>query len=422
VAKSRRVPDDTDDDPRPRKKSRPRDEDDDQPMRPRKKKKSAAGPMRKAVMIGGAVLGSIGLFFLLFWIYTPVGVDSAMLCYCPPETISIEGMDVEELSKIPQIKEMTDSVTNVWKTANDKRLAPGGIKDTDVTKFLLAHVNGSGDTSVEPQQRRGTLTVLRLKNSIDPEKFVAGYSGGTSVYRLDEQTGPEGKKFYQLYQNLAGGRQDDVSFYFPNDRTLVMGSTRRETEEAMKRRSGKVEIDGDMRELANTVDGHFFSAHVTPTATSIDGGRFAYNLNITSDAETKPPTQAGGSFWYASDGNYLLYGEGILMSDRSIASDVRSSMSRSFAKARNQIMQQESKPGGVEEVFFPKSPNGQSTGGSGKADIVEGIIDYIKHSKVYRRDRLVVVEGKINAELFMKMWSGISGKFLPNRGGMGRGF
>src|SRR5437763_12424219 len=55
----------------------------------------------------------------------------------------------------------------------------------------------------------------------------------------------------------------DVSFFFPNSKTLVYGTTRRELTEAMTRSPGRVVLEGTMKELANDVDGHYRSEEHT---------------------------------------------------------------------------------------------------------------------------------------------------------------
>src|SRR5205823_1999617 len=116
---------------------------------------------------------------------------------------------------------------------------------------------------LKPQDRRGSITVVRFKKDVDQNTFVNSFTG---AFQAREMTSRDGKRYHQLYRKVRvppdghEEEEDDISFFFPNGRTLVYTTTRRECEEALTRQPGRVVLEGNMRELANKVDGTFFQA------------------------------------------------------------------------------------------------------------------------------------------------------------------
>src|SRR4051812_41045305 len=214
----------------------------------------------------GAVLGAVAVIVFLVWVYSPVGADHSMLCYMPKETTRLSGYDVDEVMKNAKMTEVHQQLINNYKVFGDKRWPQdAGVKETDVLKYM--HGWAAGDPEEEkdlpPQQKRGELTVIRFKKGVDEAKFVTSFTG---TYICEENQAKDGRKFYQLWSKRKvppdwhEEREDDISFFFPNSTTLVYGTTRRETLEAMTRTPGRVVLEGTMRELANDVDGHYYSA------------------------------------------------------------------------------------------------------------------------------------------------------------------
>jgi len=463
VAKSRRAPEEdvrrrrpADEDDAPRRRGR-RDEDDededdagDGPIKPRRKRKSAAGPTKMVLRIVAAVIGGICLVVLLYWVYSPVGTDSSMLCYFPKETTELQGYDVDEVLKNARMQPVHQTLINNYKSFGDKRWSDVGLKDTDVLRYL--HGRAAGDPEEEkdlpPQQKRGELTVIRFKAPVDEAKFVAGFPN-SSGFQCEEMAAKDGRKFYQLWAKRRvppdnhEEREDDVSFFFPNGRTLVYGTTRRELTEAMTRTPGKVVLEGNMLELSREVDGHYFTASNGWSEKNGVSNSMAFGLGFVDDDfkdQRKFNGVVGTASWFASNGNDFLYASANLYGDRRTASEVKRKMEASYTKAQEQIYQSESgKPTGLTDPFHPAQPKGQGAGAGGPpqfggggtseqtADIIEALGQFAKTARVRQRGRLVIIEGRIEhgppeTGVFEKLWAAVSNKFTVNAFGAGGGY
>jgi hypothetical protein len=446
VAKSRRRPDDDDedDDDAPRKRGKDDDDDDNGPIKPRRKKKSAAGPTKIVLRIIGGVIGAVGLFILLYWVYTPVGTDSSMLCYFPKETGRLQGYDVDEAFKNVKLKDVHETLLNNYRQFGNKRWSEAsGVKDTDVQKYLSGTANGDPEEErdLPLQDKRGELTVIRFKKEVDEAKFVASFTG---AYQCEEMSGKDGKKFYQLWEkvrvppDMHEERRDDVSLFFPNKTTLVYASTRRELREAMNKTAGKISVEGDMKVLANEVDGHYFQC---------SGGWFeqnglvnsaAFNLSFLDEdirGDRRSFGVTGTAMWWASNGNDFLYASANLYGSTLAAREIRRKLAAGYRKAQEDIYQSESgKPSGLSDPWNPPQPKQQAAGPGGFAgpaqtanaeqvkDTIEALAEYSKTARVRQRGRLVIVEGLIphgNPEqgIFEKLWKAIGPKFQFNQGG-----
>jgi hypothetical protein len=452
VAKTRRAPeddvrrrrdDDEDDAPR-RRGRRDDDEGDDAPFKPRRKRKSAAGPTKMVIRIVAAVVGAIGLVILLYWVYSPVGTDSSMLCYFPKETTYLQGYDYDEAFKNAHLQPVHQTLTNNYHIFGEPRW--GGVqepKESDVLRYL--HGAASGDPEEEkdlpPQQRRGELTVIKFKIPIDEAKFVAGFPNGAG-FQCEEMQAKDGRKFYQLWSKKRvppdnhEEREDDISFFVPNSKTLVYATTRRELTEAMTRTPGKVVVEGNMGLLANEVDGHYFSASVGPGSDQIGSSNtIAFGLGFVDEEfkdQRKHNGVVGTASWFASNGNDFLYASAQLYGDARTAREVRRKLSASYTKAQEQIYQSDSgKPGGLTDPFNPPQPKGQGGSAFGTtsteqtADVIDALAEYSKSARVRVRGRLVIIEGLIphghpETGVFEKFWSAISSKFMVNQYGAGR--
>lgn len=456
MAKSRRAPDedvrrrrpDDDEADAPRRKGRRDDDEEDEaddagPIKPRRKKKSAAGPAKIVFRIIAAVLGAIALVVFLVWVYTPVGCDSSMLCYFPKETTYLQGYDFDEVTKNAKMTEVHQQLLNNYKLFGDRRWNDQtGVKETDVLRYM--HGRASGDPEEEKdlpeQQKRGELTVIRFKAPVDEAKFVASFTG---FYQCREDTAKDGRKFYQLWYKRRVPPDNheeeaaDVSFFFPNSKTLVYGTTRRELTEAMTRSPGRVVLEGTMKELANDVDGHYFSASAGSVGFEGNGVSYsiAFGLGFV-DEEFKDTRKFNGvvgtANWFASNGNDFLYASAQLYGDARTAREVRRKLSASYTKAQEQIYQSDSgKPGGLTDPFNPPQPKGQGGSAFGTtsteqtADVIDALAEYSKSARVRVRGRLVIIEGLIphghpETGVFEKFWSAISSKFMVNQYGAGR--
>lgn len=449
MAKSRRVPDDDEDNDAPRRKGRKSDDDEDDdngggPIKPRKKKKSAAGPTKIVLRIIGGVIGAVGLFILLYWVYTPVGTDSSMLCYFPKETTRLQGYDVDEAFKNVKLKEVHETLMNNYRQFGNKRWnESSGVKDTDVQKYLSGTASEPDEDKDLPEQdKRGSLTVIRLKKEVEEPKFVASFTG---AYLCEEMAGKDGKKFYQLWTKVRvppdfhEERKDDISFFFPNKTTLVYATTRRELREAMNKTAGKISVEGDMKILANEVDGHYFTCSGGWQTESGLSNSMAMKLSFldVEMRDDRPAFSVGGTaMWFASNGNDFLYASANLCSSEQAAREARRNLAAGYRKAQEEIYQSESgKPGRLTDPWNP--PEKKQTGPAGAGafagpaqsanaeqvkDTIEALSEFTRTARVRQRGRLVIIEGLIphgNPEqgTFEKFWKAIGPKFQYNQYG-----
>ncbi|MSR53863.1 MAG: hypothetical protein EXS09_11330 [Gemmataceae bacterium] len=427
-SKSRRRPDDEEKAPRKKRKQEDEDGDDEGPIKPRKKRKSAAGPVRLVMRICAGVLGGIGLIFLLYWVYSPIGTDHALLCYFPPETTSLSGYDADEGMRNFKLKDVHDTLISNYKVSDGKRFNDStGVVYTDVDKYMSGTAAGNyeeeKDLPLDSQDRRGSLTVIRFTKELDPEKFASSFSGR---FKSTPTTSRDGKPYYQLQEfvdKTVGAvtqqePKDTISFFFPNKRTLVYATTRRELEEALKRQPGRVVVSGDMRELANKVDGLYFQCSTGFNELSGPTNSMAFALTFVDTAVRDQKTYTGvtgtGS-WFASNGNEFLYASATLYMDYATAKTVRSKLEESFGKARKEIYNGTSgQPSGLEDPFNPKDKAGGNTAAT--KDVLEALSEYSKHARVRRLGRLVIVEGTIShgmpeQGLFERFWTVVGTKY-----------
>lgn len=425
------------------------DEDDDEEeeeeevqIRPKKIKRPKVRPSSVVGTVIGGIVGFVAFVYFLYWVYSPVGADNRLLCYCPPETFSIEGMDVEEVIRNTKLKEVWERSFSRYKTnGNDRRFKDSGLTEKDVAYYLNCQATGDWEREKDltPQERRGSLSMLRFKNSFDPEKIIGSFTNSTP-YRKEEFTGKNGNKYYQLSTVGSKGEMiPDVSFYIPNSRTLIIGTTRKEVEEATGRVAGKIELDETMRGMVDNTDGHYFRVAKTLTLYNSALEMFSGPSMMTAgfmdeqlqDVEKRKSIVIGNASWWASDGNYFLFADGSYFLDREQASRIYGGTYKTLLEMKTRFYREDAKVGDKEDMFFvpeAKTNSGMSGSSGGKSeDLREALTDYFKSSHVNRRGNLVYVEGRVGHEKFNKLWNTISSKMFPqpvggNRGGpMGPG-
>src|SRR5947209_4589824 len=126
----------------------------------------------------------------------------------------------------------------------------------------------------------------------------------------------------------------------------------------MNKQPGKVNLEGTMLELSKNVDGAYFTASGGfYTENGVDSS-IAFELGFTGEEfrnERKAAGVVGTASWFASNGNNFLYASANLYGDAATARDVRSKLAAAFAKAQEDIYQNESgKPGGIINPFEEK--------------------------------------------------------------------
>ena len=461
MAKSRRAPDvddrkrrPDDDDDAPVRKVRDDDEDDgadEPPEKPRKKRKSSAGPVKLILKICAGVAGSVLLLILLVWIYSPVGSDPKLLCYFPEETTSLSGYDVAEGGKIAKLKDVHETLTSNYKFANGQKFtAASGVEDKDVDKYMTGTAAGDSEEEKDlpPQERRGSLTVVRFKRNVDTAKFIESFNG---KFRSSETKSRDGKTYYQLqqYVTVAAGNatqqelNDDISYFFPDSRTLVYGTTRRETEEALEasarphRRQGRHARVGrqDGRNLL-PVQSRLVRVQRQQESLELHGVRPGFHRRRSSRSEEllrgdrhcelvgferqRLPVRERVALHRHSDGAAMCVGK----------------INTSLRKAQSDIWQgTDGKPSGLEDPFNPKQGKGRSRwsrdddgttepSSEQTKDILAALSEYASSARAYRRGRLVIIEGTIphgmpEQGIFEKFWAAVSSKYkVGGFGGM----
>ena len=132
------------------------------------------------------MIGAVLLFILLYWIYTPIGTDSSMLCYFPPQTISLSGYDVADGNSNAKFKDVHDTIVNNFKSSTGRKFPPqSGLSDKDVVRYMTGQVAPDKDEeTLSLQDRRGTVSVIRFNKTIDQTGFVNSFAG---PYFADER-------------------------------------------------------------------------------------------------------------------------------------------------------------------------------------------------------------------------------------------
>ncbi len=380
MAKSRRAPDDVvrrrpsdDDDELPRRRRNEDDDDDeddegdDEPQAPRRKRKSAAAPVKLILRICACVVGAIALVILLRWVYSPVGTDYSLLCYFPPETVQLQGYDVDSCGHNGKLKDVHETLLSNYKTNfSQQRISEQcGVGPYDVDKYLsgIAAGNPDEEKDLDPQDKHGSLTVIRFNRNVDQATFIGSFAG---TYKANERTSKDGKTFYQVSREVRRGdhmeQEDDFSFFFPNSRTLVYATTRRELQDAMTRQTGRVVVTGPMRELADGVDGHYFTASTGWYEFNGYSNAMAFELSFVNE-DVRDPRKAGGiqgtASWFASNGNRFLYASAILFADAGTAKSVKEKLKESFGKTKVDYYGSDEHKINVDDPFNPKQKPGQ---------------------------------------------------------------
>jgi hypothetical protein len=431
VAKSRpaddnrkRRPKDDDDAPRAKKRKPAKDDDDDgdddEPLRPKKKRKSTGTAGRLTLRIFIGIFLAAGLAILLYWVYSSVGFDEELLGYLPEETYHVEGADVEELEKNTQMVEVNQSmIGGTWKLWFGERYPL--VIEKEVARVIRANVAATEDESkLEAQRRRGNITVVKFRKTFDGQKFTDSYSDASN-FRKEELKTPDGKSYHQIFSIGNGGaRIYHECFYFPNEKTLLMTSTRREMEGCLAKTPGLV-LKDEMLTLVRKVDGQAFTVTRSFGTFKLEDNmpkRPAFDTDFLEKSAREQIVVIGTGRWFASNGNDFLYGEGQLFSTSEGAGAAKKSLSDAWRAKRRSVLQNDSK---IEVQLDPN--RGKAFGGGAPPkpdkDLVEVTTDFVANSMVYRRGNMVIVSGTIGHPKLKKIWGQIGGIFFPSGGGFG---
>ncbi|HVK14531.1 MAG TPA: hypothetical protein VM597_37680, partial [Gemmataceae bacterium] len=136
----------------------------------------------------------------------------------------------------------------------------------------------------------------------------------------------------------------------------------------------------------------------------------------------------GSADWFASNGNWFLYGELKLFSDNRSAKNSVDALSDAFRTAQGQIYQSEGGSAAkLEDPWNPKPPPGQQQqgfGGGASAEerkaILAGLNEFVLTSRVRRRGKAVIIEGRIShgtpeQGTFELFWKAIQNKVIPQQ-------
>ena len=127
------------------------------------------------------------------------------------------------------------------------RFAKVPLSAADVEAYIETTGLGNPDdeaAKLAPQERRGTLIAIRFRRPIDGGAVLRSLAEG--MFEVEGQVAASGDRYHALFRTVKGGpdrrgdQDRDVSLYLPDDRTLLIATTRREMEEAMRRATGSI--------------------------------------------------------------------------------------------------------------------------------------------------------------------------------------
>jgi hypothetical protein len=188
------------------------------------------------------------------------------LRFCPPDTYALTVCDVAALAADANSRDILDLLDRNWRVEYSRRFSKSNIATTEVEAFVsaLPDMNRNEWWDLAPSDQRGLLTALTFKRSVDRTAFLQ--SVHTETYRVDERLSQKGTTYYSLstVSNFAtarpGERVDDWSFYFPDDKTLVLAVTRRELEDAIERGSVRLQLPPALTEVLSESEAHLAQA------------------------------------------------------------------------------------------------------------------------------------------------------------------
>ncbi|HJZ94326.1 MAG TPA: hypothetical protein VKE40_25910 [Gemmataceae bacterium] len=244
-SKRRQGDEDEDESPRSRK-ARGDDDEDDEDDRPRgrrsgRKKKKGKKVLLIALLGGGAalLLGAVLVLLLVdpFGLFGG-GASSEMLAWVPAEMQTVEGADVEAVSKTGKAATiLRDNMTEADKA---------GLKADDLSSVVIGKRNQGGAAEV---------TILKLKKSADKDKIVKAVGG--------QQATANGKQYYKT--------RDSGGLHFASDKIVVITKLESTMTGLLQKDASKLAISDELKNAVKRADGDLWAASVG-SAANIFGG------------------------------------------------------------------------------------------------------------------------------------------------------
>jgi hypothetical protein len=261
---------------------------------------------------------------------------SGLLCYSPPEPASLVAVDLAALNADATGRPIADVLVSNWQRVYGTRFAKVPLSAADVESYIETAGLGNPDDEAKlaAQDRRGTLIAIRFKLPIDGGAVLRGLAEGT--YEVEGQVAASGDRYHALFRTVKGGperrgdQDRDVSLYVPDDRTLLIATTRREMEEAMRRAPTRIDLRGRLRDVVHKADGDVMEAAIGP-AGARDPRLDEYFVGRTPAGRAAAVRRAGAR-WFDVRADGVRYHEGFLMPDSAAATAFRDSLAVEFAK------------------------------------------------------------------------------------------
>jgi len=259
-----------------------------------------------------------------------------LLCYCPPDATAVTAIDIAALNADPQAKDIVDVLTGTWQKAHEKRFGNVQLAIADVEAYvaMTGAVDPVREGALAPHDRRGTVTALRLKREVDLKVILRGLDG--AGLKVEEGLTRDGTQYFQIFRFVITSpddhpkREDDYCFHLSDDRALLVATSRREMEEALRRVPGRLEIRGPLGDALERADGAVVDALVGQRGPSDPGrpGYFACHAQARSAAGDRRAT----AVWFTVRGDDVLYRELFVMPDADRAAAVRDKWVTTYAK------------------------------------------------------------------------------------------
>lgn len=257
-----------------------------------------------------------------------------LLCHCPPDAVSVTAGDLTILYADQRYTEIGELLIGPWQRANEMRFAKVPLTAADVDAFVVAKAIGEAELErdLPPQDRRGTLTVIRFNRPVTEGDILRGVVAGT--FKTDDRISDSGARYHSLFRTVRvrdhDEREDDVSLRLADDRTLLIATTRREMEESMRRRPGVVDLHGALHSMVEKSDGAFVYASAGPSAPRDDQpARF---LSFRTAVGRTITDHRAASIWFTFRGDRVEYRESFRMKDAARATALRDALVAECAK------------------------------------------------------------------------------------------
>ena len=246
-------------------------------------------------------------------------------------------VDLAALNDDAPGRPIADILVSNWQRVFGTRFAKVPLSAADVEAYIETTGLGNPDdeaAKLAPQERRGTLIAIRFRRPIDGGAVLRSLAEG--MFEVEGQVAASGDRYHALFRPVKGGpdrrgdQDRDVSLYLPDDRTLLIATTRREMEEAMRRAPTRIDLRGQLRDVIQKADGAVMEAAIGPAGPR-DPRLDEYFVGRTPAGRAAAVRRAGVR-WFDVRADGVHYREGFLMPDSAAATALRESLVAQFAK------------------------------------------------------------------------------------------